>query len=934
MAQAKAKSKSSSKPGKHLVIVESPAKATTISRFLGDEYQVEASYGHVRDLPQSAKEIPAKVKKEPWARLGVNLEEGFEPVYVVPADKKKHVKNLKDALAKADSLLLATDEDREGESISWHVLELLKPKKDVNVERIVFHEVTPEAIRQALESPRQVDENLVRAQEARRVLDRLYGYTLSPLLWKRVAPGLSAGRVQSVAVRLLVERERERMRFQAAEYWDLKAALAAEEGNFEARLVRVGDRRLAEGRNFDPDTGELTDAERLHLKEAHAKALAEAAAGARPWRVASLETKPGKQHPSPPFITSTLQQEGNRKLRYTSRRTMRIAQQLYEGIDLSGERVGLITYMRTDSTSLAGRAIAQTRGVIERVYGKDYLPAKPRQYRTKSKGAQEAHEAIRPTDLSRRPQDVKRFLNDEQFRLYEMIWKRTVACQMVPARFERTQLEVAVDPGPEVAAAGNGSSFEAGTLTFSASGKRIVFPGFLRAYVEGSDDPESELGDKETILPALAEGQELSAEKVEAEGHETKPPWRYTEASLVKKLEEEGIGRPSTYASIISTVQDRGYVFKRRNELVPTFTAFCVTRLLEEQFRDLVDTAFTAHMEDDLDEVAAGRKSWDGLVGEFFFGPGEKPGLQKRVEEGEVIYPAIPLGEDPKSGDKLEVKVGKYGPYLRQGDDGPIASLPEDMPPADLTIPKAVEMLAAKEEDPDPVATDPVTGKPVFLRHGRFGFYLEREATEAEVEAKGNDKPQRTSLPKEIAPEDLTEEQAEKLIQLPRSLGTHPESGEEISTNLGRYGPYVRQAKDYRNLPSWEKAADLTLEEALEILAQPKKRRGRGAPKTVLKDLGEPEGAEGPVKVLDGRYGPYVTDGKTNATLPKGSDPKEISVERALELLEARRKAPKRGRRKKKAAPKKKAAKKKSATKKTAGKKKSAAKKKPAATKK
>jgi len=882
----------------HLVIVESPAKATTIARFLGDDYRVEASYGHVRDLPQNAKEIPAAVRKKPWARLGVNVDEGFEPVYVVPAEKKKHVQRLKDALKNADSLLLATDEDREGESISWHVLELLKPKKgSVDVQRIVFHEVTPEAIRGALDSPRAVDENLVRAQEARRVLDRLYGYSLSPLLWKRVAPGLSAGRVQSVAVRLLVERERERMAFRSAEYWDLKATLAAEEGaggerntfsernTFEARLVRLGDRRIAEGRNFDPATGELTDADHLHLDAVRAGSLAAAAAAAKPWTVTSLETKPGSQNPSPPFITSTLQQEGNRKLRYTSKRTMRIAQQLYEGIDLDGERVGLITYMRTDSLTLAERAVTQARSVIADVYGKDYLPDSARRYRTQSKGAQEAHEAIRPTDLARRPQEVKRFLSDEQFKLYELIWKRTIACQMKPARFERTQLEVTVEVAD-------------GPLAFAASGKRIVFPGFLRAYVEGSDDPEGELGDRETLLPALERGQQVAAKAVEPEGHETKPPYRFTEASLVKKLEEAGIGRPSTYASIISTIQDRGYVFKRGNELVPTFTAFCVTQLLERQFRDLVDTDFTAHMEDDLDDVAAGKRSWDGLVADFFFGPGEQPGLQQRVEEGEVIYPAIPLGADPESGELLEVKVGKYGPYVRQGEDGPIASLPEDMPPADLTVERAVEMLKSKQEDPDPVTADPATGLPIFLRSGRFGFYLEREATPAEQAEKGNDKPHRVSLPKGVEPDSLSEEQAVALIQLPRTVGHDPESGEEIQAGLGRYGPYVRRDKDYRNLPAWEQLLTISLGEALEIFSQPKQRRGRGAAaRTVLKDLGEQEGAEGPVKVLDGRYGPYVTDGKTNATLPKGVTPEALTAERALELLAEKRKAPKRGRR-------------------------------------
>ncbi|HEX2253864.1 MAG TPA: type I DNA topoisomerase [Thermoanaerobaculia bacterium] len=869
---------------KNLVIVESPAKATTISRFLGKNYRVEASYGHVRDLPQNAKEIPAAVRKQSWARLGVNLDEGFEPVYVVPADKKRHVQRLKDALKGADHLLLATDEDREGESISWHVLELLKPKKGTEVSRIVFHEVTPEAIKEALRSPRQLDENLVRAQEARRVLDRLYGYTLSPLLWKRVAPGLSAGRVQSVAVRLLVERERERKRFRAAEYWDIKATLAAEGGGFDARLVRVGGERIAEGKSFDPETGALGDARRKVLLGDEARQLAGEAEANRPWTVTSVDRSPGTQRPYPPFITSTLQQEGNRKLRFTARRTMSVAQQLYEGIDLGGERVGLITYMRTDSLTLSERALAQARKVIGVVYGEDYLPDKPVRYRTKSKGAQEAHEAIRPTDLARRPQDVRRYLDDDQFRLYELVWKRTIASQMLPARVERTSVEV------EVASSG-------GPLTFAASGKRIVFPGFLRAYVEGSDDPESELGDQETLLPPLDEGQALEPTAVEAEGHETKPPYRYTEASLVKKLEEEGIGRPSTYASILGTVQERGYVFKRGNELVPTFTAFAVTELLEKQFEDLVDTGFTATMENDLDEVAAGRKGWDILLGAFFHGDGGDHGLQQRVEEGEVFYPSIALGADPDSGEPLEVKVGRYGPYVRRGADGPIASLPEDLPPADLTPELAAEMLRGKEQEAEPVTEDPATGLPVYLRHGRFGFYLEREPAAGEADAK----PRRVSLPKEVSSDDLTPEIAQALIQLPRELGTDPETGEEIAAGLGRYGPFVRRGKDFRNLPSWRAACDISLDEALELVRQPKARRGRGraaaSAKTVLKELGELADAAGPVQVLDGRYGPYVTDGKTNATLPKGTDPQSVTPDQARELLDAKRKAPSKGRR-------------------------------------
>ncbi len=874
MAEAKQRS---------LVVVESPAKAKTIGRFLGPDYQVESSYGHVRDLPQSAKEIPAKHRSESWARLGVNVDGGFEPLYVVPADKKKHVKRLKDALKTADRLLLATDEDREGESISWHVLQLLKPKKSVAVERIVFHEVTPEAISDALTSPRPVDENLVRAQEARRVLDRLYGYSLSPLLWKRIRPGLSAGRVQSVAVRLLVERERQRIAFVSAQYWNLTAELEAGDDRFKVKLIRVGGQRVVGGKSFDSATGELVRKHR-YLKEEPARGLAAAAEEARPWKISSLDRKPGKRHPAPPFITSTLQQEGNRKLRMTSRQTMRIAQQLYEGIELGGERVGLITYMRTDSFTLAGRAVEQAREVIRGAYGADYLPPKPMAYKTKAKRAQEAHEAIRPTDLSRRPQDVKPYLDRDQLRLYELIWKRTIACQMVPAKLERTAVEVEVEAGE--------------ALTFAASGRRIVFPGFLRAYVEGSDDPEAQLGDQETLLPALELDQELDPTSVEAEGKETRPPYRYTEASLVKKLEEEGIGRPSTYASIIGTVQERGYASKRGNELIPSFTAFCVTSLLEKQFSDLVDTGFTALMEDELDEVAAGKMAWDTLVSDFYHGGEENPGLNQRVEEGEVTYPSIPLGLDPDTEQVISVKVGRYGPYVRRGEGGRenVASIPEGLAPDELNLEVALGLLQAKNGDQEPITTDSVTGRPVTLKSGRFGEYLELGQTEEEREKKS--KPRRVSLPRGVKSADLTAEMAQKLIQLPRALGEHPENGDAISTGLGRYGPFLKRGDEFRNLESWERACELTLDEALEILKQPKPERRRfGAKKTVLKELGEIEGAAGPVKVLDGRYGPYVTDGKTNATVPKGTDPLEVTPEQAAEMLEAKRKAPKKKRR-------------------------------------
>ena len=878
MAEAKQKS---------LVIVESPAKAKTIGQFLGSEYQVESSYGHVRDLPQNAKEIPTKLRTESWSRLGVNVDSGFEPIYVVPADKKKHVKRLKDALKTADRLLLATDEDREGESISWHVLQLLKPKKSVAVERIVFHEVTPEAIDSALSSPRPVDENLVRAQEARRVLDRLYGYSLSPLLWKRIKPGLSAGRVQSVAVRLLVEKERQRIAFVSGQYWDIKAELATDGGRFKAGLVRVEGQRIVDSKSFDPATGQLIR-DRRHLDEEVARRLADAAKASNSWKVSSLEKVPGRQNPAPPFITSTLQQEGNRKLRFTSRRTMSIAQQLYEGIELSGERVGLITYMRTDSVTLAERAVAQAREVIGAAYGSDYLPEKPIYYKTKAKRAQEAHEAIRPTDLSRRPQDVKPYLNEEQFRLYELIWKRTIACQMLPARFERTAIEVQVDAGEK--------------LTFSANGRRIVFPGFLRAYVEGSDDPEAQLGDQETILPALEKGQKLSAEKVDAEGHKTKPPYRYTEASLVKKLEEEGIGRPSTYASIISTIQDRGYASKKGNELIPTFTAFCVTSLLENQFADLVETSFTANMEDELDEVAAGKMQWDSLVSGFYHGGEASPGLNQRVEESEVTYPSIPLGADPESALEISVKVGRYGPYVRRGEGGAenVATIPEHVAPDELTLEVALELLRVKNDGKEPIAQDPVTGRPVTLQSGRFGEYLELGQTEEEKESK--EKPRRVSLPRGLKSADLTPEVAQRLIQLPRSLGDHPESGSPISTGLGRYGPFLKHGDEFRNIETWERACDITFDEAIEILKQPKPQGRRfGAKKTVLKELGEIEGAVKAVQILDGRYGPYITDSKTNVTVPKGTDPLEITAEQAKELLDAKRKAPKKPKRRRRA---------------------------------
>lgn len=867
-----------------LVIVESPAKAKTISRFLGAGYDVQASFGHVRDLPESASDVPAELKKTKWGKLGVNIEGDFEPVYIVPEDKKRHVDSLKKAAKGATHLLLATDEDREGESISWHILELLKPGKKVEVSRIVFHEITPEAIQEALSNPRSVDQDLVKAQETRRVLDRLYGYTLSPVLWKKVAPKLSAGRVQSVAVRLCVDRERERARFRSAEYWDLAAMLGSQEGKFESKLTRVENKRVASGVSFDAATGQLKE-DHWWLQQEHAEDIATRARDAKPWKVTQLEAKPGTESPPKPFTTSTLQQEAGRKLRYTTKRTMQIAQGLYEGIELGGERVGLITYMRTDSLNLADRALEQARQVIADLYGKEYLPASAVRYKTKAKGAQEAHEAIRPTDLGRRPADVKKYLSAEQFALYELIWKRTIACQMVPARVQRTTVEVQLD-APE-------------TLTFGASGKEILFPGFLRAYVEGSDDPDAELEGNERILPPLKVGQTLDLLELKALEHHTAPPARYTEASLIKKLEEEGIGRPSTYASIITTIQDRGYVFKRGNEMIPTWTAFAVITLLEENFADLVDLAFTARMEEELDEIAEGEMNSVQYLKKFFLGSPKKKGLYQQVEEltPDIPYPAIPLGDDPNSALPVAVRIGRFGPFLQRGEggEGHRASVPSDLPPADLNIEHAIALLEGKAKENAALAADPATGKEIVARKGRFGDYLELTLTEEEVAA--GEKPRRVSLPPGMKIAEVTPEDAQLLIQFPKHLGQDA-AGQPVTVQLGRYGPFVKGGEELRNVGTWREALELTLEEAIVLLSQPKTFRSRGAattrtPVAPLREFGTLEGAEGAVKVLDGRYGPYVTDGKTNATIPKGTTPEDLTPEEAMQLLLARKGQPK-----------------------------------------
>lgn len=857
-----------------LVIVESPAKAKTISQYLGKGYEVQASFGHIRDLPESAEDIPAAYKGMKWAKLGVNVENNFEPLYIVPGDKKRHVDNLKKHSKEATELLLATDEDREGESISWHIVELLKPKKSTPVRRIVFHEITPEAIRAALNSPRDLDVDLVRAQEARRILDRLYGYSLSPVLWKKVAPKLSAGRVQSVTVRLIVERERERMRFIAAEYWDLQATFGEKAESFAAQLTRVGEQRVATGKSFDPTTGKQTD-KSIWVKKDQAEKIRGEAEVAKPYVVSEVETSPGTEKPPAPFMTSTLQQEANRKLRMSSKEAMQVAQQLYEGIEINGQRVGLITYMRTDSLNLADRALTEARVVIADLYGPEYLPPKPVRYKTKSKGAQEAHEAIRPTDLSRRPADVQRYLDARQFALYELIWKRTIACQMPAAQVLRTSVTIE-------------TTTPSGRLGFSTSGKQITFPGFLRAYFEGSDDPEAEIGSQEKILPPLKKGQEVTLSKVEAQSHSTRPAARYTEASLVKRLEEEGIGRPSTYATIMSTIQDRGYVNKRANELVPTFVAFAVTELLENHFPELVDVRFTARMEERLDDIAEGKADSTSELKEFYIGDEKHAGLvgQIATQEKDIPYPLITIGTT-ESGEPLSVRVGRYGTFVQRGEGGAgnVADLPDDLAPAELTVARALELIERKSSGQAPIGVDPDSGREVFFRNGRFGDYLELAQTEQERES--GEKPKRVTLPKDAQGSALSDEDLKRLLSFPR---TFKAEGGEITIAIGKYGPYVKQGDDYRNVESWRKAADLTLEEAQALLAQPKVGRtsSRGASTSAIKEFGEADGAPSTIKVMPGRFGPYVTDGKVNATIPKTESPESLTLARALELIEAR----------------------------------------------
>ena len=889
------RSRATSRDSLRLVIVESPAKARTISGYLGDGYVVESSIGHIRDLPRNAADVPAKYKGESWARLGVDVDNGFEPLYVVSPDRKQQVTKLRDLLKNATELYLATDEDREGEAIAWHLVETLKP--NVPIRRMVFHEITPQAIARAVENTREIDSDLVNAQETRRILDRLYGYEVSPVLWKKVMPKLSAGRVQSVATRIVVERERARMRFRAAEYWDVEGTFATREtatetepGSFTATLVTLDDDRIATGRDFDPDTGR-TRGDVVHLDEPGARGLAARLANSE-FAVTRVEEKPYRRKPYAPFMTSTLQQEAGRKLRFSTERTMRTAQRLYEN--------GYITYMRTDSTNLSETALTAARQQARELYGDEFVPAEARRYVRKVKNAQEAHEAIRPAgDVFRTPGAVADELSTDEFRLYELVWQRTLASQMADA----------VGTSVSVRLAGTSTTGE--RAEFAASGKTITFPGFLRAYVESLDEGAGESDDSEKRLPRLQRDQPLDPEQLVPHGHTTTPPARYTEPSLVKAMEELGIGRPSTYASIMQTIQDRGYVWKKGSALVPSWIAFAVVNLLEQHFTRLVDYGFTAAVEEDLDNIAGGGMQSVDWLTRFYFGSdsgneggiARAGGLKRIVSERLGDIDARGINSIPLT-DGVVVRVGRYGPYLER-TDGERASLPEDLPPDELTEEKVEELFSAPSGERI-LGQDPDTGLDVIARAGRYGPYV----------ASGD---KTSSLFRTMAIETVGLDDALRLLTLPRVLGAGAD-GEEISALNGRYGPYIKQGKESRSLESEDQLFTVTLEQALALLAQPKTRGRRAAAAAPLRELGDDPASGQPVTVREGRFGPYVTDGETNASLRKGDAVEEITIERAAELLADRRA---RGPAKKaaKKAPAKKAPAKKTAAKKAAAKK-------------
>ena len=864
--------------GVKLVVVESPTKARTIRKFLGKDYIVESCMGHVRDLPQSAKDIPEKFKKKDWSHLGVNVESDFDPIYCIPKNKTKIVKELKDKLKQADELILATDEDREGESISWHLMEVLKPKTPVK--RMVFHEITKEAISKALTEFRDVDSDLVRAQEARRILDRVVGYTISPLIWKKVAYGLSAGRVQSVAVRLIAEREHERIRFKKAKYWGILGENEKNKTKFESRLISYQGKKIAVGKDFDSNTGALLEDKAkglLHLKEEKAQELIASLEGQN-WLVSSVEEKPVSRKPAAPFITSTLQQEANRKLNLSSRETMEVAQKLYER--------GFITYMRTDSTNLSQQAISAARDCILDLYGKDFLPKEPRTYlKKKVKGAQEAHEAIRPAGTEfKKPDETG--LSGAQLSLYDLIWKRTVASQMVNSEHKQVSLR-----------------FEVGDAEFAASGTTIEFPGFLKAYVEGSDDPEASLGNREVHLPKMKAGDKVECLTLKSNEHETKPPARYTEASLVQTMEKEGIGRPSTYAAIISTIQNRGYVRKLGNALVPTFTALVVTKLLSQYLPKYVDTGFTSQMEKSLDDIAQGDLELVKYLKSIYFGDA---GLKSDVENQEAIIDTETSRSIELEGlEGLSFRIGRYGAYVCRVDketgEEVCASLPDSQSPGEISAEVANKLIDQKINGTDALGKDPETGLPVYVLTGRYGPYCQLGDSDAEKE-----KPKRMAVPPTMDPEQLTLEEALNLLSLPKLLGQHPETEKDIKVGLGRFGPYVVHDGDFRSIPKTENLFEVDLEKALFLLAQPKRMRGRSAP---LKELGKHPESEEEMAVYTGKYGPYIKCGKTNVSVPEEVKPEDVTVEMAVELLSTKMTVKKKA--KKKKASKKKAAKKK-----------------------
>lgn len=838
-----------------LVIVESPTKAKTIKKFLGPDYKVESCMGHIRDLPQSAKDIPEKYKKEEWSRLGVDVEHGFDPIYCIPKNKTKVVKDLKTWLKDADELILATDEDREGESISWHLVEVLKPQ--VKTRRMVFHEITKPAIKKALEEFREIDMNLVRAQEARRILDRLVGYTISPLLWKKVAYGLSAGRVQSVAVRLISEREAERLRFKSSKYWGVYAQNFKEQKAFATRLVSYQGKRIATGKDFDSQTGELLSNRRsdtLSLDGTQAQKIRQEILKAQ-WKVQSVEEKPVTRKPAPPFITSTLQQEANRKLGLSAKETMQVAQKLYEQ--------GFITYMRTDSNSLSTQAIEAARERIQKMFGKDYLTPEPRTYKGKTaKGAQEAHEAIRPAGTEMLPPE-ETGLKGVSLSLYELIWKRTIASQLPNAQLKQVNVRIT-----------------AGEALFAASGQTIEFPGFLKVYVEGQDE-DTENDEENSILPAMVQGDVIRCESAEAKEHETKPPARYTEASLVQMMEKEGIGRPSTYAAIISTIIDRGYVHKSGNALVPSFTAMIVSRLLESHLSTYVDLGFTTEMENKLDDIASGDLDSQKFLESVYFG---ETGLKSQVEKQEKkINPDQARQIDFTALPNMSFRVGRFGAYVcrstKEGEQ--CASLPESLAPADISVDDCHKLIDQKIKGADALGTDPQTKEPVYVLTGRYGPYVQLgDATDE------NAKPKRTTLPQGLNPEDVKLEQALFLLSLPKSLGDHPELKKDIKVGIGRFGPYVVCDGDFRSIPKTISLFDVDFKIAMDLLMQPKKGRGRAAP---MKEFGpHPETGE-EIQVLNGRYGPYIKMGKLNVSIPDDLEVEKLEKAKALELIAEKR---------------------------------------------